>query len=889
MKRFISLLLALLLLSSLLIVPVTAQNAKFIYSSDDIEELYYDFEYVSGMVEDLFGKSDALAYWKYAEDMENKKLGSWLIDMSNKIIGEEPDEKYYTEILTNMIALFEYDLAEQIENQGQFDKMKNIKEYGLDIMDIGATVIGLDDEFEEITEVISVAADSVNLLVDNIKHIKYYELSIRNYANAENFLKAVNENSENEQLSKAAGNLRKANELLLKERFDYISETVGSTGSFVADTFFSDMSFALLKNTDAYKTDEFVKDFVGFGESAYSAIDRIVSTGEAVFKAVMLGGDVLFGTTNTFRRHNEMEAMADIAKAIIKEYEKINVSKNSTPESLYGAIRRKSEYYKMLIATHLRGEYLIYSLNYNDAGVLSEVTKFLDSKVEEEQSIKKWYNTQVEYCEKYYTMVNDIFERLTRNKFVVEGGFELHDGFIVEIEQKDSVPEGYIGVYSYDDFKKIADSCPSDAFITSIYDVETEFNTAKYILMNDITLPADFDSAGAFYGVFDGNGYTISGLNKSLFLTIGKATIKNLGLEISHTIDTNDTEYSFGAVAKTLNPFNNGDGSYIDNCFVKGSINIVCRSGYFGGLIGTADEIEITNSYNEADITVTTRQTGKVGGICGDGAAITNCYNTGDISLHTTCEMTMNVFSIDAYVGGIQGYNYAQNITNCYNTGAVKVSANGECWVASGGIVGYNYGAYYGARIENCYNIGRVSCEWTQDYDATKEYGYALGASYLSGGIVGFTGENLKINRCYNIGDVVGEHFVGGIAGGVSDYSDDSITNSYNMGNVTAVQFAGGLVGKDFYSLGIQNCYNMGSVSGATSGSLAGEIKNGEENLVNCYYLDTTAPATSAGINYTGVTEFTSEELGKIETFEGFDFVEIWKLRENDTQPLLKW
>lgn len=888
MKRIISLLLCVLILSSVFVTPVNAESAKFIYSGEDIEELYYDFEYVSGMVEDMFGKSDGLAYWKYAEDMENKKLGSWLIDMSNKIIGEEPDEKYYTEVLTNMIALFEYDLAEQLENQGQFDNMKNIKEYALDVVDIGATVIGLDDEFEDITKAIGVAADSVDLLLDNIKQIKYYELTIRNYANAENFLKAVNENSDNELLSKAAGELRNANELLLKERFTYIAETVDSAGTFVADNFMSDLSFALLKNTDAYKTDEFIKDYVSFGEKAYSAIDRIVSTGEAVFKVVMLGGDALFGTTNTFRRHNEMEAMADIAKSIIKEYEKINVSKDMSSESLYGAIRAKSEYYKMLIATHLRGEYLIYSLNYNDAGVLSEVTKFLDSKVEENKSIKNWYNTQVEYCEKYYTMVNEIFDRLTRNKFVVEGGFELHDGFIIEIEQKDSVPEGYIGVYSYEDFKKIADSCPSDAFITSIYDVETEFNTAKYILMNDIALPADFDPAGAFYGVFDGNGYTIKGLNKNLFMTIGKATIKNLGLEINYTTDTNDTEYSFGAIARHINAFNNGDGSIIDNCFVKGSINIVCRSGDFGGLIGYADDIEISNCYNEADITIKTRQTGKLGGICGANARITNCYNTGNLSLHATCENTMNIYSIDAYAGGIQGYNYSDSITNCYNTGSVKASANGECTVASGGIIGFNFGSYFNARLENCYNIGRVTCDWTSDYDTAKEYGYALGASYSAGGIVGCTGENLKINRCSNSGDVIGEHFVGGIAGRVSDDSDDSITNCYNMGNISAVQFAGGIVGKDVYTLGMQCCYNTGSVSGATSGSLAGEMKDGEESFVSCYLLDTTAPATSANINYTGVKTFTAEELSKVETFEGFDFVEIWKLRENDTQPLLK-
>lgn len=894
MKRFSAFFLALLLTLSTLVPTVSAESASFIYSGEDIEELYYDFEHVSGMVEGMFGKSDGLAYWSYAEDMKDKKVGSWLIDVSSKIIGEEPDEKYYTEVLTNMIALLEYDTAEQIENQGQFDKMKNLGEYALDVVDIGATVIGLDDELDGISKVVGVASDGIDLVLDNVKQIKYYELTIRNYANAENFLKAVNENSDNKMLADAAGELRNVNELLFKERCKYIAETVDSTGTFLAKNFMADLSFSLLKNIKEYKKDDLIKDYVDYGEKAYKALDRLVSTGEAVFKTVMIGGDLLFGTTNTFRRHNEMETMADIAKSIVAEYSKIKVSPDMPTENLYNAIRTKSEYYKMLIATHLRGEYLIYSLNYNDAGILSSFTKWFDENiVNEDRSIKKWYNGQVDYCEKYYEMVEDIFERLMSEKFVVEGGFELHDGFIVEIEQKDTVPEGYIGVYSYDDFRKIADSCPSDAFITSIYNVETEYNTANYILMNDITLPADFDSAGAFYGILDGNGYTISGLNKSLFQTIGGAVIRNLGLEISYTSSEEEieSETGFGAIARGLNGWNNGDGSHIDNCFVKGSISITCRSGKFGGLIGVADGAEITNCYNEADITVRTRQSGSLGGICGEDADIVNCYNTGDVSLHATCENTINVYSVDVCAGGIQGGNFYDKTENCYNTGNVKASANGACSVYAGGILGYNYGSWtFITSIKNCYNIGKVSCDWTSDYDPEKEYGFALGAAYCAGGIVGHAGSTVRVDGCWNGAEVVGEHFVGGIAGRVNDDSKDAITNCYNMGTISAVQYAGGIMGKDVYRMGMKYCYNMGIIgSGMYCGSLAGGIYDGEESFEDCYYLDSTGPATPSGIDYTGVTPLTIDEMANPESFVGFDFVDVWKLREDNTQPLLKW
>ncbi len=890
MKRFIAFLLAALLCIAALPTAVFASEKQFVYTEDDIEELYYDFEYLSGMVESIFHSDEGLAYWKYTNDMEGQKVAGWLIDKANTILGEKVDKKYYTQILTNMIAMFEYDMADQIETQGQFDKMKNIAEYGFDLLDIGATVVGLEDERETIGKVLSVASDGIKLALDTANEIKYYELAIQNYAKAENFLRAVNEYSDNETLSDAAYELRTVNELLFKERVECISATAENIGVFTAKNFLSDFSFAIMKNIDEYKTDAIVKDYVDYGEKAYKALDGLISTGKAVFKTVMMGGDLLFGTTNTFRRHNEMLAMVDIAEALIAANDDVVVSKDASAEAVYSNIRTKCEYYKMLLATHLRGEYLIYSLNYNDAGVLSQITKWADEYFkDEDQTIKRWYEDQADYCEEYYTKVNDLFDRLLQQKYVVHNGFELHDGFITEIEQLDTVPDGYIGVYTFADFKQIADSCPSDAFITSIYDQETEFNTAKYILMNDITCPAEYDTAGAFYGVLDGNGYTMHNLSKPLFGYVGNATIKNLGLEISYTIDTEDKEYYFGAIASCPNGFNNENGVYIDNCFVKGNVDITCRSGAFGGFLGSGDGASITNSYNEANINVKTRQGGSLGGICGNGASITNCYNTGSLSLYATCKNTINPETIDVQVGGIQGYNYSDAIRNCYNTGSISVETAIGCHVYSGGIIGFNYGSYHNTYIENCYNVGRVTNEWAEAYDTDKEYGGVFTPSYSAGGIVGYSGYNLYINKCWNGGTISGEHFVGGIIGGTYTKEEDSITNCYNIGSVSAVQYAGGIVGMDFASTGIVCSYNAGIVSGATNcGAIAGTIKNGEENLVSCYYIDNGTGATSAGINYSGVKKLTSAQMADVNSFEGFDFVETWKLREDDTMPLLK-
>jgi hypothetical protein len=75
--------------------------------------------------------------------------------------------------------------------------------------------------------------------------------------------------------------------------------------------------------------------------------------------------------------------------------------------------------------------------------------------------------------------------------------------FLVPVEQKTEVPEGYIGIYTAEDLDNVRNDL-----------------TANYILMNDIDLSAyenwepigklsTFAYYDTFSGVFDGNGHSI--------------------------------------------------------------------------------------------------------------------------------------------------------------------------------------------------------------------------------------------------------------------------------------------------------------------------------------------------------------------------------------------
>ena len=154
---------------------------------------------------------------------------------------------------------------------------------------------------------------------------------------------------------------------------------------------------------------------------------------------------------------------------------------------------------------------------------------------------------------------------------------------------------------------------------------------------------------------------------------------------------------------------------------------------------------------------------------------------------------------------------------------------------------------------------------------------------------MGFSGDNLYLSKSWNSGDLSSENFAGGIIGAIDCDNENAISNCYNTGSVSAPVRAGGILGWDKYEAQLAWCLNTGSVTGAgMCGSLVGEAKKAEDNITQCYYLDNGIGATSTGIQYSGVTALTQEQLTAPATFEGFDFLSVWRLHDGDPHPLLK-
>ena len=332
----------------------------------------------------------------------------------------------------------------------------------------------------------------------------------------------------------------------------------------------------------------------------------------------------------------------------------------------------------------------------------------------------------------------------------------------------------------------------------------------NYALKNDIDASGLVDAAGestyntigsgdtAFKGTFDGNGYTIVGLQAKggIFGKLGSgAVVKNIN--IASSVFTGKNTDSVGAVAAENNGGSISGISGYGNT-IKGS------GGYIGGLVGK-NYGGISNSNDQS--TVIAGADTVAGGIAGVNG--TNADKGGTID---------NVQSNSAVTTGVLAENqYASNL---------------------GGIVGKN------EMLLNKYNINNVSAHGVTG---------KTGNTKTSGGIVG-TNEG-RISNAYNESIIHGSENIGGVAGkNVTQASNSNMAELNDVANAVEIigdagsQNVGGLLGKQDHAT-INQGRNTGAITGCTNvGGMVG-YNTADSYLKN---LENSPQATITGITYVG-------------------------------------
>ncbi len=272
----------------------------------------------------------------------------------------------------------------------------------------------------------------------------------------------------------------------------------------------------------------------------------------------------------------------------------------------------------------------------------------------------------------------------------------------------------------------------NDDFGTFV-DMANEYDGSTYHYELKANVNATAAITQPFVGIFDGAGYTISGLTHPLFNTVDGGVVKNVTLK---SVNINSSANDVGAIAGVAKGY-----SRIYNCgilpntadFPEGTHPTVKTTGRCaGGIVGCLqDDSRVINCYSYADVQAADTASGIVGNntyasntTVTDNkytqlrTAIVNCLFYGDINGGTNQYGVYGGQLItNAATTGISSYNYFRN-------GTKFTAANGHPNTSGGAAVVGNPTAYncsfpaderYLTQVEfhrSLLNSNRELCGW---------------------------------------------------------------------------------------------------------------------------------------------------------------------------------
>lgn len=388
--------------------------------------------------------------------------------------------------------------------------------------------------------------------------------------------------------------------------------------------------------------------------------------------------------------------------------------------------------------------------------------------------------------------------------------------------------------------------------------------------------PVNEQFGGYFSGVFDGDGYTISGLTvvpaeegggysddykrvtAGLFGKVRRAEIRDLTLDETCRVEVSGTYYfSFGDLdlkIGTIAASAEGDVRFI-RCVNRADIvttpvlrtgdshEIVCS---VSGLVAHADEVKFLDCSNEGKIIVDIQDNsdvvdirvsglvGRCGPVYGKENRIVSCTNRGNIFVSGNTSGSVSV-------GGISS-NYSFRVDSCENHSVVKVNAyEGSAYV--GGVSSASMGITY------CFNRDSVICE-------------SDGFEVQVGGVCSYSSYNsLQTDSLYTCGnegeiEVKSNGSMLSVGGVMGQNTDCPVVDCWNRGGLKIESsaprsssswnaiYAGGLVG--YCEEPVYNSYNRGNISlidahideeGSSQGSVGGLVGKAYKLLWNSYYV----------------------------------------------------
>ncbi len=423
-----------------------------------------------------------------------------------------------------------------------------------------------------------------------------------------------------------------------------------------------------------------------------------------------------------------------------------------------------------------------------------------------------------------------------------------------------------------------------------------------------------------FSGVFDGDGYTISGLTvvpaeegggysddykrvaAGLFGEVRRAEIRDLTLDETCRVEVSgiyyfsfgDLDLEIGAIAavgaesRFIRCVNRADVVVTSAIWGSETYETICS---VSGIVAHADDVKLIGCSNEGHMTIDVHSdvvdirvsglVGRCGPVYGNENRIVSCTNWGNIFVSGNTSGSVSV-------GGISS-NYSFRVDSCENHSVVKVNAyEGSAYV--GGVSSASVGITYSFNRDSVIcesdgfevQVGGV-CSYSFYNSSQTDSLYTCGnegeievksnGSMLSvGGVMG-QNTDCPVVDCWNRGGLKIEssaprsssHWNAIYAGGLVGYCEEPVYNSYNRGNISLIDAHIDVEGSSQGSVGglvgkayklLWNSYSTGDVYSDVASVKVCRLS--ESNVHSCYYnSDAVVEGTEVGEN--GIAYSTAE------------------------------
>ena len=368
-------------------------------------------------------------YCKVVDSFSGMKVimegASWLLE-------ENLTTDRYLEILNGLIITMSGSISDSMEKQKEIDTLKTVFDYAMDVTDIVAGSVKLKtkdiviynqkimEKIDNLEMMMDLTLDTIDMTLSNLEDIQACDLLVNNYYMYGEFLSAIEENADDTNLIRAAGLMKKNLGLLFEYQLEKGMNMVGNFAEVLGkDVVFEPVISMFLEDVDltGYSKSQ-IRQF-----ESLKKITDLAEKGEGisdlfgpVFKLGIFTGDMLFGTTNTYNRYNEMVALTKIRTALNNALEKHN--QKCENEISFSEIEKGCNLLRNIIYVDFRGYYCLFNMIENDSQMLSA------ANFNYYKTYESWFEDATAACTNYIDIIDSVFPDLANYKEESEDTFK---------------------------------------------------------------------------------------------------------------------------------------------------------------------------------------------------------------------------------------------------------------------------------------------------------------------------------------------------------------------------------------------------------------------------------------------------------------------------------